>query len=623
MAEFLQVLILKGSTAEEFIQTLPELVAEHPGMNLGGGTYRFHTYPSGVGVICHSGVIGYEPLAKALSEKLGRSVMLLYIYDGDQWGYYFYDSGRKLDIFNPVPDYFTGDESQTELCKGNAQVVARHFGVPQQSIEPYLVRWTEELSMSGAKARADDQYTYGDCWQMADFMRALHYPYDGFAPQEEPKDAQPSAPAMPFDTAIITTDLERWIADTYVIWSGRGGGNWKLFGGYPKNEENAAILKKLLAQDWKIENLADGINTVNVLIADKEHQTPDTDGWDFCRGMQLIGVFYLVDWIDRPQMIAYSRTIGEIMQRHFKSWEALCESYLAGHAAWCQKTFSSVEAQQSSAQRRAIYEQYKKMKDGPYRQPWDMALTEGAAEAAHKATTQTPATSYFDQWLAQEETWIGAYRHKARKTIVVGGLVMMAVLSGLMIAIDRLYNKGSGSLFAAALPGIQVSLLILVPFYWFVMHRLHKGRISQIIRKTTQLLGMDAQEQEALGVDMLAAIQTNSCRLDYQEKAPHSMATPARLLVSKQYFYQTGTRMAVMLIRRSDVESIQMGQERKLQRVNHTTQSFTLHTVYFYYRSSRERRVGGDERADNGIGFFDPATRDRAYAMIDRQLKSQ
>lgn len=422
---------------------------------------------------------------------------------------------------------------------------------------------------------------------------------------------------MPFDTALITSDLERWIADTYVIWSGREGGNWKLFGGYPKNDENAAILKKGLVSSWNINNLTEGIQTVNLLVSDAANVAPETDGWNFGRGMQLLGVFYLVGYIDRAQMMEYSCVIGKLIQRRFHSWEAFCQSYLAGHAQWCRNTFNSVEAEPDIADRRARYEAYKKMKDGPYRLPWNLPLVPAG---------QSASQDYFAQWLAQEEMWIAAYRRKASKMLLLMVMPSVLVMLSAFMAVMGLINgeRGLVLLLASVILGVMVGLLVTLPVYGFVMHRLRKGRMSQSIKRAVKFLEMNDGEQETLGMEMLAALQASRCHLDYQDKVPHSQTTPARLVVSKNYFYQTGSGMQIILIRSSDVDYIEAGQERKQQAISaRTWQSFVLHVVYFYYRSSRERRLEGDKSPDNGIGFFDPAIRDKAFTMIDRQLKSR
>ncbi len=130
----------------------------------------------GVSILINDSCIGYDSLAKVVSGESGKVVLLLYIYDGDYWGYELYDKGAFTDQFNPVPDYFDQvSEEDLKKSEGNAQIIASYFHVEQASIEKYLVRWSEDTM--DVKAYEDDEFGYED-WQMADFMRKLGYPYD-------------------------------------------------------------------------------------------------------------------------------------------------------------------------------------------------------------------------------------------------------------------------------------------------------------------------------------------------------------------------------------------------------------------------------------------------------------
>lgn len=181
MGVFLQTAILKGTNRAEFQSILPQIAAEHPEMAIDPDNYRYLTYADGIGVLFSDGVVGYEPLAQALSQRLACVAMLLYAYDGDLWGYYLYEHGREVDCFCPMPEYFTDDAGQGEKLQGNAALVGAQFGINPKAIEAYYVRWTEDLAESGKKAHPSDRFPYGDCWQLVDFMERLGYPfaYDG------------------------------------------------------------------------------------------------------------------------------------------------------------------------------------------------------------------------------------------------------------------------------------------------------------------------------------------------------------------------------------------------------------------------------------------------------------
>lgn len=131
-------------------------------------------------VLLNNGCCGYAELTQVLSEDLHRPVLLLYIYDEDQWGYYFYENGKELDIFSPVPDYFQEvSEEARKRVAGNPSVISKYFHVREEDIKNYLIFWTEDvLDEDEKKAYEEDEYAIGDCWQMADFMKKIGFPYN-------------------------------------------------------------------------------------------------------------------------------------------------------------------------------------------------------------------------------------------------------------------------------------------------------------------------------------------------------------------------------------------------------------------------------------------------------------
>ena len=123
---------------------------------------------------------GYDSLTRELSEELQRPVLMLYVYDGDYWGYFFFENGRELDTFMPMPDYFEEVSEEVRAnAAGNSALIAQYFHVDEAKIKNYLAVWTEELLEEESRAYPDDEFVRGDSWQMADFMQKLGFPYDG------------------------------------------------------------------------------------------------------------------------------------------------------------------------------------------------------------------------------------------------------------------------------------------------------------------------------------------------------------------------------------------------------------------------------------------------------------
>lgn len=190
MGIFLQTALIPGRAPDKIQAAVNEITASHPDMGVIPDDCIFHAYQGGCGVLFNDDVLGYETLADALSRKTGAAVLLLYIYDDDYWGYHFYENGKELDCFSPVPDYFDEPPETKEKYTGNPGLVAKYFGVREDAIKNYYRCWralweeetTQEIPQEDADETAypEDEYCYGDCWQMADFMEKLGYPWDGF-----------------------------------------------------------------------------------------------------------------------------------------------------------------------------------------------------------------------------------------------------------------------------------------------------------------------------------------------------------------------------------------------------------------------------------------------------------
>lgn len=162
-----------------------------------------------IGVTLPHSFLDSERLARDVSKALAAPVFLFHVHDGDLWMYWLFSSGRLIDRFNPIPDYW-GDLPAEEQRRwaGSARKAARHWpDLKPAAIERYLVRWKLPASLpknarpdnlvayAGAiarqaskadrlgdagKAYPDDVYPFNDCRQLADFMRrlGLKFPLD-------------------------------------------------------------------------------------------------------------------------------------------------------------------------------------------------------------------------------------------------------------------------------------------------------------------------------------------------------------------------------------------------------------------------------------------------------------
>lgn len=179
MGLFLHILLFPGGEQSACEAALRQ-AADLQELDIHLDQCRWHGFPKGPAALLNDGCCGYESLAEELSGTAPGPVMVLYMYDGDYWGYLFYQNGAALDQFSSLPDYF-GEGSPPD-CPGNAELLAKLFGVPADSIAPYVRPWREEAM--GGFARQGDQFEIGDCWQLADFLEALGFSYDQLCPPE-------------------------------------------------------------------------------------------------------------------------------------------------------------------------------------------------------------------------------------------------------------------------------------------------------------------------------------------------------------------------------------------------------------------------------------------------------
>jgi hypothetical protein len=110
-----------------------------------------------------------------VSRRLLCPGFLAFVYDGDYWGYEFFDHGEPLDHFvqestgQPIgfPD---------EDCRGKAEVVAEHLPVLRAAdIAPYLMQKHDWVIAEGADvpARPGDEFCRFDECAVLDFLRML------------------------------------------------------------------------------------------------------------------------------------------------------------------------------------------------------------------------------------------------------------------------------------------------------------------------------------------------------------------------------------------------------------------------------------------------------------------
>ena len=176
MGLFLQTAIFPGSDISD-VQTAVEQAAREQGIHLDLKACLYAQSVEGTQVLLE-GELGFEGLAEELSRICCGPVMLLYIYDGDFWGYDYYFAGKEVDHFSSCPDYFGADEGQQKRLAGNPSALVGDFPIYRpEAVNRYFPFYLGAKPDEESFAYPGDQYPYGDCWQMTDFMARLGFPW--------------------------------------------------------------------------------------------------------------------------------------------------------------------------------------------------------------------------------------------------------------------------------------------------------------------------------------------------------------------------------------------------------------------------------------------------------------
>ena len=88
-------------------------------------------------------------------------------------------------------------------------------------------------------------------------------------------------------------------------------------------------------------------------------------GWDYSRAMSLLGYYYLAGYYTEEEALDKSLETAKDIQRTFDSWDSFMESYFIGYEYW---------AEESSDDRRKIYEEIKTASDSPFSLDWGMTF---------------------------------------------------------------------------------------------------------------------------------------------------------------------------------------------------------------------------------------------------------
>lgn len=209
-------------------------------------------------------------------------------------------------------------------------------------------------------------------------------------------------------TTVELSDTVRWFNASYAVLTELNGWDYNRFAGLPANDETMALEQQSLEQWWGVTDQASADETLDWILTeghrvgfaenmksleeagvgdisseerkafildhfmvteDEAQEYADNyavyeqygehalDGWDYCRAMNLMSFYYLAGYYTEQEALDKSLEIAQTMQPLFESWDDLIESYMLGYEYW---------AEESSADRQAIYEDLKTREDNPY-----------------------------------------------------------------------------------------------------------------------------------------------------------------------------------------------------------------------------------------------------------------
>lgn len=131
-------------------------------------------------------------------------------------------------------------------------------------------------------------------------------------------------------------------------------------------------MRLMLRRDWAVNNKEELFQMVDTILALYEEEAP---AWDLCRACQILGMGFVAEWITREEMVHHSIPVCREMQKLFRSWNELYDSYFQGFRSW--RIRSGGEQVETAIRERAeICRQLMDSPDGPRSLNWNLTLHE-------------------------------------------------------------------------------------------------------------------------------------------------------------------------------------------------------------------------------------------------------
>lgn len=122
----------------------------------------------------------------------------------------------------------------------------------------------------------------------------------------------------------------------------------------------------------KIQNTENYYPYLTAYDAYKQLGENALNAWDYCRALQVLGDCYQAEYISLNECLDQSLNIAQKLQKDFRNWDEVADSYLYGYQFWKQE---DPDAEHSdTVSRRDIYTDLKNTTDGPFSISFDIKL---------------------------------------------------------------------------------------------------------------------------------------------------------------------------------------------------------------------------------------------------------
>lgn len=225
-----------------------------------------------------------------------------------------------------------------------------------------------------------------------------------------------NAPEIENNSTVEISDTILWMNGTHAVLTAANGWDYTMFGSLPANDESMELQQELLDEWWDVTDRASADETLDWLLSEghrmdfaenmdvlaeagigdvaaqeradfiydnfemteedaqwyaqfynlyEEKGVDAISAWDYSRVMSVLANCYIAGYYTETEALDRSLEVASVIQTAYNSWDAFMDSYMTGYEYW---------AEESSDERREIYETIKAASDSPYSLDWNLTL---------------------------------------------------------------------------------------------------------------------------------------------------------------------------------------------------------------------------------------------------------